>query len=669
MRRAHATGRDISKLASLKEICGSLENGTIPVFSIKELSSVLDKCRRENDNSLAEQLHAYVRGCGFETDKVLGNVLVRLLVEVGYISDAQQLFDKLTYPDESSWNTLIKGCAKGRESEHALNLYKGLSGHETIQLWSSTFVALLKACADLKNFEVGSIIYADVARKGLLEQDVILGTTVVDMYAKCGFLTIAQEVFDNLLVRDVVSWTTLITGFVQRERGEDALLYFDSMQNTGIPPDDITFACCLQACGIAGNREKGQVVHNDIVAKGLEMDVVIANTLINMYSACGVLLDAQDVFDKLPRDVISWNTLLAGYVENSQYKEALSRFWQMKKEGISPQAVTLVCLLKACGSVGDIDRGRQIQSEVIKQDLETNPFIASALVDMYIKCGSLEKSQEVFNALPLRDAVCWTTLLTRYTENGLCERTLASFEKMHCEGISPVLATFISVLKACASLVALDKGWEVHAEVVLRGLEKDYVVGSTLLGLYSRCAQLNEAHYMFEALPFLDLVSWTTLISGQALVGDIESVFSTLQDMFGDGIEPGRVTCGHVLNACNHGGLTDEGVMFFGMLTTDLGSIPSSEHFTCMVDLFSRAGQIGMAAFVIKHMPRQPSAVVWHVVLAACQKWSNAEVGREAFEHAMLLDEDDYAAYVTISNIFADNIVDDDLQLIEAPYW
>eukprot|EP00250_Pteridium_aquilinum_P007949 c17548_g4_i1 orf=1-321(-) len=107
------------------------------------------------------------------------------------------------------------------------------------------------------------------------------------MYAKCGSLATAQEVFDNLLVRDVVSWTTLITGYVQGECSEDALQYFEKMRQEGIAPDDVTYACCLKACGSVGIIDKGQQIHDDVIKNGLDADVYIGNTLIDMYSKCG----------------------------------------------------------------------------------------------------------------------------------------------------------------------------------------------------------------------------------------------------------------------------------------------------------------------------------------------------------------------------------------------
>ncbi|KAH7295518.1 hypothetical protein KP509_27G053200 [Ceratopteris richardii] len=589
--------------------------------------------------------------------------------DVGCLHDAQRTFNKLPYPDDSSWNALIKAYARCGEERYAFYIYRTIFGHSMVKVSSSTFVALAKACVELNDIELCNILYSDIMRKGLLDTDIFLGTAIVDMYAKCGSLAMAQEVFDSLPEKDVVSWTTLITGCVQQDISDDALYYFEKMQQQGIPPDDITFACCLQACNIVGDIEKGQAVHMDIVQKGMERDVFIGNVLIDLYSCCGLIEDAEEIFNKLPGyDVVSWNTLIAGYVENCMYKEALSKFLIMKEQGLCPEAVTLVSVLKACGGIGDINNGQHIQSDVVKHNLEKNAFIASALVDMYIRCGFLEKAQEVLLSSPIQDIVGWTALITGYTENGEFEKTFNAFETIHRKGILPVTATYGSILRVCTSLVTLDKGLEIHAEVTSRGLEDDFIVSGTLLGMYSRCACLFESQQMFEKLPVKDAVSWTTLIAGYAFLGDIERAFSVVDQMLVEGFEPNSAIYGQILNAYNHRGLVDEGQMFFIGIIRVLGIVPTSEHYTCLIDLFSRAGQIDTAALVLKHMVCHPSCIAWHVILGACQKWNNVEVGKEAFKNAVLLDEYDHIPYVAISNIYADAIFEDDLHFLEVQY-
>eukprot|EP00250_Pteridium_aquilinum_P020259 c24766_g14_i3 orf=338-1072(+) len=223
-------------------------------------------------------------------------------------------------------------------------------------------VASLRACAKQKDLYGGTRLHANTLKWGLLETSSHVANTLVSMYAKCGALAKAEELLDGLRVPDVFSWNAIIAGYTHQGKGGDALNCFERMRLEGLSPDEVTFTSISKACGSIGAANKGEQIHDRIAKQGLlEGNIVLGTALVDMYAKCGSLEKAQHVLNKLPfRDVVSWNSLIAGYAQEGQGEQALNCFEQMQREGLSPNTVTFTCILKACGNIGAADKGKQI---------------------------------------------------------------------------------------------------------------------------------------------------------------------------------------------------------------------------------------------------------------------------------------------------------------------
>ncbi|MCO5573571.1 hypothetical protein L7F22_027343 [Adiantum nelumboides] len=188
------------------------------------------------------------------------------------------------------------------------------------------------------------------------------------MYAKCGSLVEAREVFDVLPVRNVVTWTALIGGYSQNNQGDQALHYFEQMRHAGVAPNAVTYACTLKACGSLKRIKLGEELHREVEQEGiLQSNQYVGNALVDMYAKCGMLAKARSVFAKLAsRNRVSWNALIAGHVEQERGEEALSCFEQMQQQGIPPDVITYTCVLKACASIGAIDEGMKVHDDLKK---------------------------------------------------------------------------------------------------------------------------------------------------------------------------------------------------------------------------------------------------------------------------------------------------------------
>jgi pentatricopeptide repeat protein len=615
---------------------------------------VVKSCANIGDAEKGREFHSVICKMGFERDLRVGNTLVVMYAKCGYLPEAQYVFNHLQGRDTMSWNTLIMAYQEEGLYEEASNSFKQMQ-QEGICPNSSTFIARLKVSSNIGLTSKEMEIHATLAKELLLESEHV-GNVLVDMYAKCGLVSRAKEVFEALPVRNVFSWTALIAGNCEYGSANEALLYFEKMQHEGISPNAATFVYSIKACAEIEAIHKGLEMHSKIVSMGFLRDTIIDHGLIDMYGKCGYLIEAQDVHDKIcVQDVLSWTALISAYGKWGYAEEAIRCFNQMQTDGISPNPVTFICILKAYGNLGITSKIQELYAEMCRLGWSENDHqIGNTLVAMLTKCGALMEAKAVFDRLLLRDVVSWTALITGYVENGKCKEALECYDQMQRENVNPNVVTFISAIKACGSLGAIHKGELLHEEVGRVGLDKDVLVGSCLVDMYAKYGLLVKAEEVFDRLPAKDLFSWNALVGGYAQLGHSETVFLLFDNMIQQGVEPNHVTFLNVLNACNHAGLLQKGQTYYEAMNNKHGLTPAVEHNICVVDLFSRAGQVDKAIAMVQKIFNDPNPIIWHTLLSACKKWGNLELAREIFERAMQSSSTDSSAYICMSNIYAD---------------
>ncbi|KAI5055257.1 hypothetical protein GOP47_0030402 [Adiantum capillus-veneris] len=599
-----------------------------------------------------------------EQDAYVGSSLIDVYAKCGLCTEAQSVFEMLPARDVASWNALLAGYAEYTSGEEALRRYK-LMEPEGISPDAITYSCVLKACTGIGVINEGRELHKEIVERGLENGEV--ANALIEMYSKCYSLGDAQHVFDHLPFSGVMSLNTLISGYIDCGCEEKVLHFYKHEHHKPVSADTITLGCSLKACGTLKATAEAQEIHSEAVCKGLEQDILVGNTLVDVYSRCGLFPEAHETFHKLEtQDVVTWTALLAGYAEHGCGDEALYYFEKMLEKGISWDAVTLACILTVCGNPRAMRKGQALHVEAAKRGLlETHLSVGNALVDMYAKSGALEDSQKVFYSLPYRDNVSWNAFISGYVEFGCVEDAFGFFEQMGHDGITSDVSILICGLKACSSMVASDRGRELHSETVQKGLERELIMGNTLVDMYVKCGAFLAAQYAFDKLQARDLVSWNTLIAGYGQHGQSEDVFQTFEKMRAEDMLPDLVTFSCVLNACSHAGAVELGQIYFEAIVSDHGLIPTLEHHSCIVDLLGRAGQVDKAMAVISRMPCHPGIVAWHSTLGACQRWGNVGIGKLAFENVVALDDTDAAAYVCMCNIFVNaNIHEQEIEIL-----
>ncbi|KAH9571029.1 hypothetical protein CY35_02G072600 [Sphagnum magellanicum] len=553
--------------------------------------------------------------------------------------------------DMFSWNRRLARYVKAGQHEKTIELYQEMQ-QKGMSPDNFTFVPVLNACASLRALEAGRKVHEEIIQSGC-EADVFVGSSLVDMYSKCGSIEDACKVFNNMPSRDVVTWNAMILGHVKCGQGQKALELFHQMQQKSVQPTPVTLMGVLNACASMFALQEGRRTHEQIIESGWELDVFVGSSLVDMYAKCGSMEDAERVFNKmLSPDVVTWTTMILGYVKCGQGSKALELFQQMQQEGVQSNPVTFVGVLNGCASMVALEEGRHAHEQIIQSGYESVAVVGNSLIDMYAKCGSIEDAKRVFNKLPSRDVVSWNVMIFGHVKYGQGQKALELFRQMQEEGVQPAPLTLVGVLNACASVVALEEGRRAHDWVIKSGWDSIVFVGNSLIDMYAKCGSLEDALKVFNKMPSRDVVTWNAMIGGYAIYGHGKEALKQFEQMREEGVQPDDTTFVCLLSACSHSGLVDEGLRFYSSMSTVYMISANLQHYTCMVDLLGRAGRLHEAENMVLAMPYKPQVAAWMALLGACRIHGNVEMGERVAKQVLELEPENAAGYVLLSNLY-----------------
>ncbi|KAM1054548.1 hypothetical protein ACFX2I_001886 [Malus domestica] len=373
--------------------------------------AVMKSCVKFSGKGEGRQVHGVVVKMGFQCDVYVQNSLVHFYSVCGDCGSAVKVFDEMPERDVVSWTGLISGHVKSGLFDEAMSLFSRMDVKPNV----ATFVSVLVACGRMGYLSVGKVIHGLIFKRSL-GTDLVVGNAVLDMYVKCESLCDAKKFFDELPERDIVSWTSMISGLVQCKRARESLELFHDMQSLGIEPDKIILASVLSACASLGALDYGRWVHEYIDRKGIQWDVHIGTSLIDMYAKSGCIQMALQTFDELHcGNVSTWNALLGGLAMHGHGHEALKKFEEMTRSGPRPNAVTFLAILTACCHAGLVDAGRRYFYQMISQPYNLSPLLEhyGCMVDLLCRAGLLGEARELINTMPMQpDVLIWGALLS-----------------------------------------------------------------------------------------------------------------------------------------------------------------------------------------------------------------------------------------------------------------
>ncbi|KAF2311414.1 hypothetical protein GH714_022777 [Hevea brasiliensis] len=343
-------------------------------------------------------------------------------------------------------------------------------------------------------------------------------------------------------------------------------------------------------------------------------------------------------------------------------------------------------LLKSCSAIHRPQLGTAVHSHAVKMGLLSNPFVACALVNMHGKCVSLFSARKLFDEIPQRNVVVWNAMISLYTHSNLVHdawllfesmdvmpnastfnaiiaglpgvedgspKAIAFYRQMRELGLKPNLITLLALLPACVGLAALSLIEEIHGYSIRNGIDPHPQLRSGLVDAYGRCGCLINAANVFHSMKERDVVAWSSLISAYALLGEARSALQIFRQMEMANVCPDDITFLAVLKACSHAGLADEALDYFSRMQEDYGLQANSDHYSCLVDVLSRAGRLNEAYKVIREMPVKVTAKAWGALLGACRTHGEVELAEIAGRALFEIEPDNPANYVILARIYA----------------
>ncbi|XP_007023277.2 PREDICTED: putative pentatricopeptide repeat-containing protein At3g15930 [Theobroma cacao] len=504
-----------------------------------------------------QQIHCQTVKSGLIRKPISQNKLISFCCtnESGDMNHALQMFNQISEPKSVFlWNTMIKGYSRVDCPKHGISMYLNMLKQD-VKPDDYTFPFLLKGFDRDVGLSCGKKLHGHAVKFGF-GSNVFVQNALIHMYSLCGQMEMARAVFDVSCKRDVITWNVIITGYNRMKQYDETNKLFDEMERNGMVPTSVTLVSLLSACSKLKDLEVGKRVHKYIQKCKVESNLTLENALMDMYAACGEMdvavrifdrmktkdviswttivsgfvnkgeIDlARDYFDRMPeRDYVSWTAMIDGYLRVNCFKEALVLFREMQALNIRPDEFTMVSILTACAQLGALQIGEWIKTYIERNKVKNDVFVGNALIDMYFKCGSIEKAQRVFNGMPWRDKFTWTAMIFGLAINGHGEEALGMFSEMLRASIKPDEVTYIGVLCACTHAGMVDEGRKFFASMTTEhGVQPNVAHYGCMVDLLGRAGHLQEACEVIKNMPMKpNSIVWGALLGGCRLHKDVE---------------------------------------------------------------------------------------------------------------------------------------------------
>lgn len=644
------------EVQEILEVWGDL-HGKGVIFRSIILTVVLKLCTRLMAFWLGVEVHASLIKRGFDFDVHLKCALMNFYGKCRDVESANKLFNEVSdLEDDQFWNEVIMVNLRNEKWENATELFREMQ-FSSAKAVTRTIVKMLQACVKVGAFHEGKQIHGYVL-KSALESNLSVCNCLISMYSRNNKLKLATRVFDSMKDHNLSSWNSMISSYTRLGYVDAAWCLFNKMDSSRIQPDIITWNSLLsghfthgsyqnvltllrgmQSLGFRPNASSVSVVlqavtelrllkygrenHGYILRNGLDYDLYVGTSLIDMYVKNDCLQNAQEVFDNMEnRNIVAWNSLISGYSFKGLFVNAKKLLNKMEEEEIKPDLVSWNSLVSGYSIWGQSKEAFAVIHQMKNSGIYPN-------------------------------VVSWTSLISGSFQNVNYRESLEFFIQMQQEDIKPNSTTMSSLLRTCGGLGLLQNGKEIHCLCLKNGFIEDAYVATGLIDMYSKSGNLKSAREVFRKSANKALASWNCMITGFAIYGNGKEAVLLFHDMLETGFQPDAITFTALLSACKNSGLIEEGWTYFDSMSTDYNIIPTIEHYSCMVDLLGKAGYLDEAWDFIRTMPFKPDATIWGALLGSCRIHRHLEYAEIASRRLFKLEPCNSANYNLMMNLFA----------------
>ncbi|KAL6294799.1 hypothetical protein ACE6H2_002941 [Prunus campanulata] len=559
------------------------------------------------------QLHANLVISGLHKDPQASTKLIESYAQMGSLQSSTRVFETFPKPDAFMWGVLMKCLVWNHYFQEAISLYHKMLYHVT-SMNRFIFPSILRACSGYGDLGVGGKVHGRIIKCGF-DSDVVIETSLVGLYGELRCLDNARKVFYAMPMRDVVSWSSIISCLVENGESSEGLEMFRWMVSEGVESDSVTMLGVAEACGELALLRVARSVHGHVVRRGIKSDGALENSLISMYSKCGDLQSVERIFRRVTHwHTASWTAMISSYNQAGYFSEALDAFVEMQESKVEPNSVTLMSVLRSCIRLDLHKEGRSVHCFAIRNVLDPDlDFLGSALFELYSEIGGLSYCQKVLNTIGERNVVLWNTIISGYCQKGLLREALLIFVQMQTQGLMPDSFSMSSALSACGKVGLVELGHQIHGHIIKRGYLDEFVLNS-LIDMYSKCGFVDSAYMIFDKIQHLGVITWNSMISGFSQNGDPVMAISLFDKMFLNCLKINEVAILSVIQACSELGYLEKGKWVHHKLIT-YGVGKDLYIDTALTDMYAKCGDL-RSAQVVFDMMEERSVVSWSVMIA-----------------------------------------------------
>ncbi|XP_027344922.1 pentatricopeptide repeat-containing protein At1g18485 [Abrus precatorius] len=621
---------------ALNLVNSQFQNGVVssPDNTKDAIGVLLQACGLHKDIEVGRKLHAMVSASlWFHNDVVLNTRIISMYSMCGFPSESRSVFDAVKQKNLFLYNALLSGYARNELFRDAISLFLQLLSTTELLPDNFTLPCVIKACSGLLDVELGETIHA-LALKLRVFSDSFVGNALIAMYGKCGFVESAVKVFETMPQRNLVSWNSLMYVYSENAVFGGCYGLFMGMLNEGegLVPDAATIVTVIPVCAAQGEVKLGMALHCLALKLGLSEEMMVKNSIVDMYLKCGYLPEARVLFDgNSEKNVVSWNTVIGGYAKEGDCRGVFELLREMQREQkVKVNEVTLLNVLPTCFEELHLLRMKELHSYSLRHGFQNDVLLANAFVAAYAKCGSLDCAERVFLGMEAKTVSSWNALISAHVQNGFPRRALDLFLVMTDSGLAPDWFTIGSLLLACARLKFICCGKEIHGFMLRNGLELDEFMGISLLSFYIQCDKILPAKLIFDKMENKSLVCWNTMITGFSQNELPRETLETFRQMLSCGVQPQDIAIMGILGACSQVSALRLGKEVHAFALR--GHLTADTFVTCaLIDMYAKCGCMEQSQNIFDRVSEQDEAV-WNVIIAGYGIHGYGQKAIELFE-------------------------------------